>query len=187
MTRFVAVLAALVLSAFTHQSFAFAPRRQACLKSRSVVQRRAPVVSMVDIPRITRPEKLSDALDEQGLKNPNDLSDAEYNTYSAAAIGGTLIFMALPGAALFLDFQAFFAAIAKDFLFSALIGGGIFAYLSLRQDDVSVYANKFGEAVLTQADKILDGERTLEPAAEVPAEPAVEAEVEEPAPEVVET
>ena len=36
-------------------------------------------------------------LKEFDLKDPNQLSDAEYNTYSAAAIGGTLALM-LPGA-----------------------------------------------------------------------------------------
>ena len=51
------------------------------------------------------------------IKNPNTLSDSEYDTYSGAAIGGTLAFM-IPGALLFFDVSGFIA----DFIFGALIG-----------------------------------------------------------------
>merc|ERR1719267_327650 len=100
----------------------------------TAVLRRAPVRSMVTVPRITLPEPVTDKMADIDLKNPNELSDEEYNTYSGAAIGGTLIFMLLPGAKLFFDIPAVLAAIVKNFLFSAAIGGGIFAYLSLRDD-----------------------------------------------------
>ena len=38
---------------------------------------RKSTVSNLNIPRITLPEEVSNVLDEQGLKNPNNLSDEE--------------------------------------------------------------------------------------------------------------
>ena len=87
---------------------------------------------MVDIPRIELPSAVSDALKDIDLKNPNDLSTADYNTYSAAAIGGTLALF-VPGALVF-DVTGTIA----DFLVSATIGGGVGAYLALRKDTDSV-------------------------------------------------
>ena len=37
-------------------------------------------------------------------------------------------------------------AVVSDFLVSAIIGGGLAIYLSLRQDKVGEYANSFGKA-----------------------------------------
>ena len=82
------------------------------------------------------------------LSNPNELSDSEYNSYSAAAIGGTLIFFLLP----IFNLLGF----AGDFVFSALIGGGAAAYASLRKDQIGEYGNKFGGIVLQGADKVVE-------------------------------
>ena len=51
--------------------------------------RRAPVRAMVNIPRISLPDQVSEIIKQQDLKSPNELSDSEYNTYSAAAIQST--------------------------------------------------------------------------------------------------
>ena len=80
------------------------------------------------------------------IKNPNDLSQTDYNTYSGAAIGGTLVLFLLP----LFDLTGFIG----DFIFSALIGGGALAYASLRKDTVGEYANKFGGYVITAVDKV---------------------------------
>jgi len=104
---------------------------------------------MLSIPRIQLPPAVADQLAEFDLKNPNELSDSEYNTYSGAAIGGTLALM-IPGALLLFDVSGFIA----DFLFGALVGGGLCAYFALRKDQASEYANKFGATVLSAADKL---------------------------------
>lgn len=87
----------------------------------------------------------------QGLSNPNEMSTRQYNEYSGAAIGGTLILFVLPGSLLF-DVSGFF----KDFAFAAIIGGGIAAYLSLRKDAAGDAANKFGATLLDTVDKLSD-------------------------------
>ena len=98
----------------------------------AAVARRSPLhkLSMLDFPRVSLPESVTSVLKEQDLKNPNDLTASEYNTYSASAVGGTLAFMLLlgPVAGIF-DISGF----AFDFLFSALIGGGALAYAALRK------------------------------------------------------
>jgi hypothetical protein len=95
----------------------------------------------VMIPRITLPDAASKALKGIDLKDPNELSDKDYDAYSGAAILGTLIFFLLPGAAInSLDF----GDILFDFVFSALTGGGIGAYAALRKDDIGEKANQFG-------------------------------------------
>ena len=104
--------------------------------------------SMVDIPRITLPDAVGGVLQEQDLNNPNDLSTTDYNTYSAAAIGGTLILFLLP----LFDLLS----LPGDLVFSALIGGGALAYLSLRKDDVGKYANQFGGYVMVAVDKVAE-------------------------------
>ena len=112
----------------------------------ALAQRRlsiAPV--MVDIPRITLPDPVADVLKEQDLKNPNEMDTTAYNEYSAAAIGGTLALFIIP----LFDLFGFFG----DFVFSALIGGGALAYLSLRKDAPAEYANKFGGLVMKGIDK----------------------------------
>jgi len=113
---------------------------------------------MVDIPRVSVPDAVEDVLAEQGLKNPNDLAQADYNTYSGAAIGGTLLFFLLPGAFLF-DITGilseFLFKIIGDFIVSAAIGGGLCIYLSLRKDELGEYANKFGAVFLQGVDKLV--------------------------------
>lgn len=99
---------------------------------------------MINVPRISLPEAVGKVLMENDLKSPNDLTDTEYNNYSAAAIGGTLLFF-VPGAALFFDVSGFF----ENFIFSALVGGGAGAYLALRKDQAGEYANKLGESIMT--------------------------------------
>ena len=116
--------------------------------AQSALARRAPVSQMVDIPRVTLPGAVTDILKDADLSNPNDLSDSEYNSYSAAAIGGTLIFFLLP----IFNLLGF----AGDFVFSALIGGGAAAYASLRKDQIGEYGNKFGGIVLQGADKVVE-------------------------------
>jgi len=103
---------------------------------------------MIDVPRIALPDAVTPVLKEQGLNNPNELDTGAYNSYSAAAIGGTLLFFILP----LFDLLGFFG----DFVFSALIGGGLGAYASLRKDQVGEYANKFGGIVLQGADKVAE-------------------------------
>merc|ERR1712216_1035854 len=104
---------------------------------------------MVDIPRVTLPSSVTDVLKEQDLKTPNDLSATDYNTYSAAAIGGTLVFMVL-GTQIF-DVSG----LIFDFMFAALTGGGAAAYAALRKDEASEYANKFGAALLQGAENVV--------------------------------
>ena len=106
----------------------FAPMHSAVLgkpaSMRAVSKsQRAPALAlrMVDVPRITLPSAVTDVLKEQDLKDPNDMTTADYNSYSAAAVGGTLAFMLLLGplAGIF-DISG----AVGDFVFSALIGGG---------------------------------------------------------------
>jgi hypothetical protein len=90
---------------------------------RSAYQSRAPLrkLCMLDVPRVELPSAVTDVLKEQNLKNPNKMTTAEYNSYSAAAVGGTLVFMLLlgPVTGIFDIGGAIF-----DFVFSALLGGG---------------------------------------------------------------
>ena len=111
------------------------------------------VVPDTDIPRVELPEAVTMVLKEQDLKNPNDLTTKEYNSYSAAAVGATLISMLLlgPVAGIF-DISG----VVLDFVFSALTGGGALAYAALRKDEVSDYANKFGSTLLQAADTVAE-------------------------------
>jgi len=111
------------------------------------------VLPNVDVPRVQLPEAVTSMLKEQDLKNPNDLTTGEYNTYSAAAVGATLVTMLLlgPVAGIF-DIYG----VVLDFVFSALLGGGTLAYATLRKDEVADYANKFGAALLQAADTVAE-------------------------------
>ena len=114
---------------------------------------------MVTIPRISLPEQVTDKMTDIDLKNPNELSDEDYNTYSGAAIGGTLIFFLLPGALVFDLLGAFkdiLFLLVKDFAFSAVVGGGLAAYLSLRKDETADYANQFGSKLLDAVDRVIE-------------------------------
>ena len=103
--------------------------------------RRASAPAMLDIPRLELPSAVGAQLKEFDLKDPNQLTQAEYNTYSAAAIGGTLALM-LPGALIF-DITG----LVGDFAFGATFGGGLAAFLALRSDGLGEAANKFGAAL----------------------------------------
>ena len=103
--------------------------------------RRAFAPAMLDIPRLELPSAVGDQLREFDLKDPNQLTQAEYSTYSAAAIGGTLALM-LPGALIF-DVTG----LVGDFAFGATLGGGLAAFLALRSDGLGEAANKFGAAL----------------------------------------
>lgn len=114
----------------------------------AALSRRAVAPTMLDVPRITLPAAITDVLKDADLKNPNDLSTGEYNSYSGAAIGATLLFFILP----LFDILGFFG----DFIFSALIGGGALAYASLRKDAIGDYGNKFGGIVIQGGEKIAE-------------------------------
>ena len=105
--------------------------------------RAAPV--MTDIPRIELPSVVTDVLKDVGVKNPNELDTTAYNEYSAAAIGGTLLFFILP----IFDITGFFG----DLIFSALFGGGLLAYAALSDGPVGEYGNKFGGLVMKGVDE----------------------------------
>jgi len=49
----------------------------------------------------------------------------------------------------------FFGAAVKDFAFSAIIGGGIAIYLSLRRDEVGSTVRGFGTTLLEKVDGVL--------------------------------
>jgi hypothetical protein len=104
----------------------------------------------VNIPRITLPDALDGTFSDFDLKNPNRLSQAAYNTYSGAAIAGTLALF-LPGAIFLFDVSGF----VFDFLFSALLGGGLGAFLALRKDGIASTANEIGGRLLAAVDKVV--------------------------------
>ena len=106
------------------------------------VVRTSPAVHMLDVPRLTLPSALDSTFSDLSLKNPNKLSQDEYNTYSGAAIAGTLALL-LPGALVF-DVTG----VVGDFLFSALLGGGLAAFLALRTDGISSTVNSVGGKLL---------------------------------------
>eukprot|EP00308_Calcidiscus_leptoporus_P023650 CAMPEP_0119354176 /NCGR_PEP_ID=MMETSP1334-20130426/3212_1 /TAXON_ID=127549 /ORGANISM="Calcidiscus leptoporus, Strain RCC1130" /LENGTH=163 /DNA_ID=CAMNT_0007367661 /DNA_START=23 /DNA_END=514 /DNA_ORIENTATION=- len=117
--------------------------------------RRAAPLRMLDVPRIELPSSVVSVLEGAGLKNPNEMSTRQYNEYSGAAIAGTLLFFLLPGALLF-DVGDALLTVGKDFAFSALIGGGLAAYLSLRSDAAGKYANELGGKLIARASEIFD-------------------------------
>lgn len=101
----------------------------------------------LNIPRVALPDAAADKLAEFDLKNPNDMSDVEYNGYSGAAIGGTLAFFVLPGAVLtgiLGVLGSLLTATVTDFALSAAIGGGLAIYLSLRSDEVGATLRNYG-------------------------------------------
>ena len=52
----------------------------------------------VNIPRVELPSAVADKLSDFDLSNPNTMTDAEYRSYSGAAIAGTLLFFLIPRA-----------------------------------------------------------------------------------------
>jgi hypothetical protein len=103
----------------------------------------------ISVPRLTLPSAVTEVMTGADLKDPNAMSAAEYNAYSGAAIGGTLIFFLVPGA-VFIDVSG----AVFDFLFSALTGGGLCAALALSNTPASEPLNKFGAAVLSAVDTV---------------------------------
>lgn len=86
------------------------------------------------------------------------MTTEEYNAYSGAAIGGTLIFFLIPGAIVagVPDIIGqFLAVVVKDFLFSAIVGGGIAIYLSLRKDEVGATVRGYGTSLLDTVGDVL--------------------------------
>lgn len=103
---------------------------------------------MFDVPRIALPDLVTAQMETKlDLQNPNDLTTAEYNSYSGAAIGGTLLFFLLPGGAIFGLGEAL-GHVVQDFLFSAIVGGGLAIYLSLRKDETAEKVLKVGEVIV---------------------------------------
>ena len=107
------------------------------------------VAGSPDIPRITLPDAVAGPLKDLDLKNPNYMSQQQYNTYSGAAIAGTLALF-VPGIFIF-DVTGFVA----DFAFSALIGGGLGAFLALRTDGIAKTANEVGGKLIDAVDKVV--------------------------------
>ena len=103
-----------------------------------------------DVPRLTLPDALDGTFNDFDLKNPNTMTQDEYNAYSGAAIAGTLALF-LPGALAIFDVSGFIG----DFAFSALVGGGAAAYCSLRKDGIGDTANDIGGKLLGAIDKVV--------------------------------
>lgn len=130
---------------------AFAPYHRS--QGRAVVDRGTSALN-VNIPRLELPGVVADKLDDFGLKNPNNMNDSEYRSYSGAAIAGTLLFFLLPGAlvsGLYSDIGPVAGAALLDFSFSALIGGGLAIYLSLRSDSIGDTVREYGYKLLAAA------------------------------------
>jgi hypothetical protein len=108
----------------------------------------------VNIPRLELPGAIADKLVEFDHKNPNSMNEEEYRSYSGAAIAGTLLFFLLPGAlvsGLYSDIGPVVSAALLDFSFSALIGGGLAIYLSLRSDSIGDTVREYGYKLLAAA------------------------------------
>lgn len=93
-------------------------------------------------PRTRR--RRGERIDQKAARAPADVvSPFRYNSYSGAAIGGTLLmFVAIA----YLD--GLLVEVVQTFVLSALVGGGAGAYLSLRTDGVGEQANKFGGGLI---------------------------------------
>jgi len=108
----------------------------------------------VNLPRLDLPGAIADKLVEFDLKNPNKMNDEEYRSYSGAAIAGTLLFFLLPGAlvsGIYSNLGPIAIAILIDFSFSAVIGGGLAIYLSLRSDSIGETVREYGYKLLSAA------------------------------------
>ena len=115
--------------------------------------------------RYDLPSAVTDVMTgELGLINPNSMNEKDYDGYSGAAVAGTLVFFLLPGA--FLTGAAdvlgsFAGSVLTDFVFSALIGGGVAIYLSLRSDEIGATVNNAGSKLLDAVDNVIGGEPKL--------------------------
>jgi hypothetical protein len=119
----------------------------------SVVDRGSSALN-VNLPRLDLPGAIADQLANLDLKNPNDMNDVEYRSYAGSAIAGTLLFFLLPGAlvsGIYSNLGPVAIAILIDFSFSALIGGGLAIYLSLRSDSIGETVREYGYKLLSAA------------------------------------
>lgn len=119
--------------------------------------------------RYDLPSQVTDVMGEKlGLLNPNEMDEDNYNGYSGAAIVGTLLFFLLPGAQVSGEFEYLGdlgGALVTDFVFAALIGGGLAIYLSLRDDAIGDSVNQAGYSLLETVDGLIDGSNLLPAAA----------------------
>lgn len=123
---------------------AFAPPMQH--QSLSVVNRGSSALN-VNVPRVELPDAVASQLADLDLQNPNTMNDAEYRSSAGAAIAGTLLFFLLPGAlisGIFSNLGPVAIAVFIDFAFSALIGGGLLIFLSLRGDAIGETVREYG-------------------------------------------
>jgi len=130
---------------------AFAPTRRH--RTFSVVGHDSSALNL-NLPRLELPGPVADKLGEFGLNNPNTMNDEEYRSYSGAAIAGTLLFFLLPGAlvsGLYSNIAPVAGAALIDFSASALIGGGLAIYLSLRSDSIGETVREYGYKLLAAA------------------------------------
>jgi len=92
------------------------------------------------------------------LLDPNSMNEKDYDGYSGAAVVGTLAFFLLPGAIAIgvPEILGGFAGLfIVNFLFSALIGGGLSIYLSLRNDEIGTTVNQAGTKLLDAIDDVI--------------------------------
>lgn len=126
----------------------------------SLLTKAKEVTGITSTPRYDLPAQITDVVEGQlGLLSPNDMSEEDYEGYAGAAVAGTLAFFLLPGAILTggADVLAsFFAAVAVNFMLSALIGGGLTIFLSLRDDEIAKTVNLYGGGFLDKVDEVLD-------------------------------
>jgi len=115
------------------------------------IRRSSPSSLNVNLPRLDLPGALTDKLEQFDLKNPNAMDDQEYRSYSGAAIAGTLAFFLLPGAILTGvpdEIGQIVGGLLPDFAFSAITGGGLAIYVSLRDDELGETARGYGNKLL---------------------------------------
>merc|ERR1719491_1439697 len=111
--------------------------------------------------RYDLPEQVTNVMEEKlNLINPNTMDEKEYSGYAGAAVAGTLLFFLIPGAIITGELEAIGelgALFVKDFLFSAIIGGGLAIYLSLRNDEIGDTVNSAGSKLLDTIDGLFEG------------------------------
>lgn len=142
------VLAALCL--ITGGANAFAPHN----RQRLSVANRGNLALNVNLPRLDLPDVIADKLVDYDLKNPNKMNDDDYRSYSGAAVAGSLLFFLFPGAfvsGIYSGLGDVGTATLTDFAFSAVTGGGLAIYLSLRGDQTGETVREYGYKLLSAA------------------------------------
>ena len=140
--------AAFFALAFAGGADAFAPSRTPVAVGRAAAPS---ALAAVSLPRLDLPPAVTSKMGEFGLANPNELDDAAYRSYSGAAVAGTLLALIFPGSLLFglgEDLGAVLSGAFTDFAFSALLGGGLAIYLSLKGDDTGATVRGYGTQLL---------------------------------------